>query len=134
MTSIPPASAASPVPLVLEGEAGSRASALFTVENRLSAEITTPVTVGPLVDPDGRQVESVLRFEPGVITLAAGEQVTAKVSAIISYGLIAGICYEGEIVVAGIAGVRIPIVVRRKAATRASAVAAKPAPQTQTTP
>ncbi|MGB8770719.1 MAG: hypothetical protein WCC92_13960 [Candidatus Korobacteraceae bacterium] len=113
VTSIPAAPAASREAMVLEGEAGSRAFGLFVVENKLPKEVTTRVAVGPLVDPDGREIQSVLRFQPGVITLAPGEQVVAKVSARISRGLVAGVRYQGEISVPGIAGARIPIIVRR---------------------
>jgi hypothetical protein len=113
---IPPAmpSVPSPAPILLEGEAGRRAFGLFVVENNLPQQISARVEVGPLVDPNGREIKAVLRFEPGVITLAPKEQVVAKVSARISRGLIAGVRYQGEIRVPGIAGARIPIVVRRK--------------------
>ena len=70
--------------------------------------------VSTLIAPDGRQVQSALRFEPGVISLAAGEQVVARVTAKISSRLVPGQSYEGEIVVPGVAGARIPIVLRRK--------------------
>lgn len=105
----------SPAPILLEGEAGSRASGLFVVENRLPQQISTRVEVEPLVDPDGHEIECVLRFEPGAITLAPKEQVVARVSAHISRGLVAGVRYVGEIRIPGIAGARIPIIVRRKA-------------------
>ena len=116
VTSIPPPSPAAPSPpaMVLEGEAGSHAFGLFVVENKLPKAVTTRVAVGPLVDPEGREIPSVLRFEPGIITLGPGEQAVAKVSARISRGLIAGVRYEGEISVPGITGARIPIIVRRK--------------------
>jgi hypothetical protein len=113
---IPPAmpSVPSPAPILLEGEGGKRAFGLFVVENNLPQQISARVEVGPLVDPNGREIKAVLRFEPGVITLAPKEQVVAKVSARISRGLIAGVRYQGEIRVPGSAGARIPIVVRRK--------------------
>jgi len=113
----PPAPA--PAAMVLEGEAGSRAFGLFVVENKLPKEVTTRVAVGPLVDPEGNEIQSVLRFEPGVITLAPGEQVIAKVSAEISPDLVADVRYQGEISVPGIPGARIPIVVRRKESEKA---------------
>ncbi len=123
VTSIPPAPAPSPAAMVLEGEAGSRAFGLFVVENKLPKEVCTHVEVGPLVDPDGQEIPSVLRFEPGVITLAPGEQVVARVSAQISRGLAAGVRYQGEISIPGIAGARIPIIVRRVPRTKSAAVA-----------
>jgi hypothetical protein len=123
VTSIPPAPAPSPAAMVLEGEAGSRAFGLFVVENKLPKEVSTSVVVGPLVDPDGQEIPSVLRFEPGVITLAPGEQVVARVSAQISRGLAAGVRYQGEISIPGIADARIPIIVRRVLKTRSAAVA-----------
>ena len=124
---IPPAmpSVPSPAPILLEGEAGSRAFGLFVVENNLPQQISARVEVGPLIDPNGREIKAVLRFEPGVITLAPKEQVVAKVSARISRGLIAGVRYQGEIRVPGIAGARIPIVVRRKTASNSKASASR---------
>lgn len=104
----------SPAAILLEGEAGTRAFGLFVVENNLPQQISAPVEVGPLVDPDGREIPSVLRFEPGIITLAPKQQVVAKVSADISRGLLAGVRYEAEMRVPGIPSARIPIIVRRK--------------------
>lgn len=108
----------SPAALVLEGTAGSRAFGLFVVENKLQKGVSTPVTVSPLVDPDGQEIPSVLRFEPGVITLAAGEQVIAKVSARITRGLAADVRYQADISIPGISGARIPIIVRRKSTAK----------------
>lgn len=132
VTSIPSVnpSVPSPATMVLEGEAGSRAFGLFVVENKLPKEVTTRVVVGPLIDPDGQEIPSVLRFEPGVITLAPGEQVVAKVSAHISRGLEAGVRYQGEISVPGIAGARIPIIVRRMRTTKSATVIAEANPAT----
>ena len=105
--------AAAPV-IVLEGKAGETATGFFVVENSLPHEISTPVEVSTLIAPDGRQVQSALRFEPGVISLPAGEQVVARVTAKISSRLVPGQSYEGEILVPGVAGARIPIVLRRR--------------------
>ena len=130
VTSIPSVTppAPSPAAMVLEGEAGSRAFGLFVVENKLPKGVTTRIAVGPLVDPEGNEIPSVLRFEPGIITLAPGEQVVAKVSAHISRGLEAGVRYQGEISVPGIAGACIPIIVRRKPTTKSVTVVAEVSP------
>jgi hypothetical protein len=130
VTSIPSVTppAPSPAAMVLEGEAGSRAFGLFVVENKLPKGVTTRIAVGPLVDPEGNEIPSVLRFEPGIITLAPGEQVVAKVSAHISRGLEAGVRYQGEISVPGIAGACIPIIVRRKPTTKSATVVAEVSP------
>jgi hypothetical protein len=125
VTSNPLSSVPPPAAMVLEGEAGSRAFGLFVVENKLPKEVSTRVVVGPLVGPDGQEIPSVLRFEPGIITLAPGEQVVARVSAQINRGLAAGVRYQGEISVPGLAGAHIPIIVRRKPATRAAAMVAE---------
>jgi hypothetical protein len=106
-----------PAAILLEGEAGSTAVGFFVVENSLPHEISTPVEVSPLVDPDGLQIQSALRFDPGRISLGAGEQVVARVSARINRRLVAGTRYIGEILVPGVAGARIPIVLRRNAGT-----------------
>ena len=116
----PPAEASEqsgPAAILLEGEAGSTAVGFFVVENALPHEISTPVEVSPLSAPDGRQIQSALRFDPGRISLGAGEQVVARVTAKISRRLVAGTRYQGEILVPGVAGARIPIVLRRKAET-----------------
>jgi hypothetical protein len=107
---LPPTRAA----IVLEAEAGRSAVGFFVVENKLPREISTTVEVGPLTAPDGRQIRSILRFDPGMITLAAQQQIVAKVTARISRRLRPGARYEGEIRVPGIFGARIPIVIRRK--------------------
>lgn len=101
--------------ILLEGPAGSTATGFFVVENSLPHEISTPVEVSALIAPDGRQIQSALRFDPGVIVLAAGEQVVARVTARISRRLVAGTRYQGEILVPGVAGARIPIVLMRTA-------------------
>jgi len=106
--------------MVLEGETGSRATGFFLVENRLPQEVSARVEVSPLVDPAGHLIRSALRFEPGIITLAAGEQVLVRVTAEMSRALAAGIRYTGEISVPGMVGARIPIVVRRSPVTRPS--------------
>jgi hypothetical protein len=100
--------------ILLEGDAGSTAVGFFVVENSLPHEITTRVEVSPLIAPGGRQIQSALRFDPGTISLAAGEQVVARVTAKISRRLVVGARYQGEILVPGVAGARIPIVLRRK--------------------
>ena len=104
---------ASTAAIVLEGRAGDTAVGFFVVENSLAHEISTPVEVSPLTATDGRQLQSALRFQPGTISLAAGEQVVAKVSAKIGRQLLVGARYEGEISVPGVAGAQIPIVLRR---------------------
>jgi hypothetical protein len=104
-----------PAAILLEGKAGSTAVGFFVVENSLPHEISTPVEVSPLTAPDGQQIQSALSFDPGRICLGAGEQVVARVTAKISRRLAAGERYQGEIRVPGVAGARIPIVLRRKA-------------------
>jgi hypothetical protein len=104
-----------PAAILLEGVAGSTAVGFFVVENSLPHEISTPVEVSPLIAPDGQQIQSALSFDPGRISLGAGEQVVARVTAKISRRLAAGARYQGEIRVPGVAGARIPIVLRRKA-------------------
>jgi hypothetical protein len=113
----------SPATMVLEGQTGSRATGFFLVENKLPKELSARVEVSPLIDPEGRQIRSALRFEPGIITLAAGQQVLVRVTAEMNRALAAGVRYTGEISVPGMAGARIPIVVRRRPVTRRTASA-----------
>jgi hypothetical protein len=103
-----------PATILLEGETGSTATGFFVVQNSLPHEISTAIEVSPLTAPDGRRIDAVLRFNPGTISLAAGEQVIARVTSKITRRLVAGVRYEGEVVVPGVAGARIPIVIRRK--------------------
>jgi hypothetical protein len=102
-----------PAAILLEGEAGSTATGFFLVENSLPHAISTSIEVSPLIARDGRRIDSALRFDPGTISLAASEQVIARVTAKISRRLVAGARYEGEILVPGVAGARIPIVLKR---------------------
>jgi hypothetical protein len=106
--------ARSPASILLEGETGTRAFGLFVVENSLPQPISTSVEVGPLIDPTGREIRSVLRFEPGIITLAPYQQVVAKVSADISRALVPGVRYQAEMWVPGIPAAKIGIAVRRR--------------------
>ena len=106
----------------------------FVVENKLPQQVSTSVEVGPLVDPDGKEIPSVLHFEPGVIALAPGEQVIAKVSAHISRSLVPGVRYEGKISVPRIAGASIPIIVRRVRAITPAAVVSKGSSEEESLP
>jgi hypothetical protein len=107
-----------PAAILLEGAVGSTAVGFFVVENSLPHQVSTRVEVSPLIASDGRQIKSALRFDPGNISLGAGEQVVARVTTKISRRLVAGTRYQGEILVPGVAGARIPIVLRRKATAR----------------
>src|SRR5258708_3586575 len=73
-----------PSTVVLEGEGGSSAVGFFIVENTLGREISTPVQIAPLTAANGRQIETILRFQPGEITLEAGQQAVVRVKAHIS--------------------------------------------------
>jgi hypothetical protein len=103
-----------PASMLLEGTAGSRAIGFFVVENKLARQVSTRVEVGAITGPDGHEIQSVLRFDPGTITLNPGEQVVAKITARISRALTPDARYQGEISIPGIAGARIPIIVRRR--------------------
>lgn len=119
LPSLPPAS------MVLEGVSGSRASGLFVVENKLPHKISTRVAVGPLLDPDNHEIPASLRFEPGVVTLSAGEQVVVRVGVQISRAFTAGVAYKADISVTGIPGARIPIIVRRRLAAKLKTLVVK---------
>jgi len=110
----------SPAAIVLEGAAGRRAFGLFVVENKLSHPVSARVVFGPLIDPSGREIPSSLRFEPGAIALAPGQQVVVRVGVHISRGFAVGVSYRGDVSVPGIAEARIPVVVRRKPAAMLS--------------
>jgi hypothetical protein len=103
-----------PAAILLEGKTGSTATGFFVVQNSLPHKISTAIEVGPLTATDGSRIDSVLRFNPGTISLDIGEQVIARVTSKISPRLKAGMRYEGEVLVPGVVGARIPIVLRRK--------------------
>jgi hypothetical protein len=109
-----PSAEQKPATILLEGKTGTIATGFFVLQNSLPHEIATAIEVSPLIAFDGRRVDSALRFDPGTISLAAGEQVIARVTSKITRRLVAGLRYEGEILVPGVAGARIPIVLQRK--------------------
>jgi hypothetical protein len=115
----PPAASVAPAPVMaLEAQSGRTAHGVFMVENRLGTSVSGPISVGTLADESGREVEVPLTFEPDVVTLDPGEQLLVQVAAHIGSGLAPGVDYRGEIRVPGLAGTRIPVVLRRVSARR----------------
>jgi hypothetical protein len=116
--------AAAPV-LALEAEEGSWAVGMFVVENSTGTRVSAPVELPALADADGRRVHGEVRFEPEVITLQPGEQTLVQIAVEVTRGLRRGVDYRGEVMVPGLAGTRIPLVVRRVAAPRSRAKATR---------
>jgi hypothetical protein len=116
--------AAAPV-LALEASAGSWAVGMFVVENSTGSRVSAPVELPSLADEEGRMVHGEVRFEPEVITLEPGEQTLVQVAVEVTRGLRTGVDYRGEVMVPGLAGTRIPLVVRRVAAARSRAKASR---------
>jgi hypothetical protein len=101
--------------ILLEGKAGTKATALFVLENHLPHEVSAHIEITPMVTPSGRKLRSALHFDSRELVLASGQKVVARVSAPISRNLIAGEQYMGEIRVQGIPGASIPLILCRAA-------------------
>lgn len=104
--------------MALEAEEGSAASGMFVVENRTPGRVSTPIEVPVLADAEGRQVRPEIRFEPEVVTLEPREQALVQITVLVTKALRPRVDYRGEVTVPGLAGTRIPLVVRRLAPAR----------------
>ena len=105
---------AGPSTLVLEGEAGTSASASFLVSNDLDRPISCKLTSSDFTDPTGATAKARTTFDPPALELAAGDQQVVKVTVAIGEALVAGVGYAGEIAIAGMDGFAVPIVLRRQ--------------------
>ena len=111
------AAAAGPV-MALEATDGSAAVGMFMVENGTASRVSAPIEMPVLADAEGREVRPDVRFEPEVVTLEPGEQTLVQITVAVTKALAAGIDYRGEVRVPGLAGTRIPLVLRRIPAPR----------------
>ena len=109
----PPGAPPRPAALVLEAPSGGTSTGLFMVENALAERVSAPITASPFRAEDGCEVSPVLVFEPEIVTLSPGEQMLVRVSATIDEALEPHVGYRGELSVPGIAGTRVPLVLRR---------------------
>jgi hypothetical protein len=114
----PPPSPTSRPTVALEATAGSTAVGMFVVENTGSSTVSGPIEVPSLVDPDGREIELQVGFEPDRVTLDPGEQTVVQAAVEVGRSLREGVDYRGEVRVPGPPGTSVPIVVRRLAAKR----------------
>jgi hypothetical protein len=114
-----PASTATPAALVLEAADGGTATGLFMVENALTERVSAPIAPSAFRAEDGREVAPKLALEPEAVTLAPGEQMLVRVTAMIDGSYEPDVGYRGELTVPGIAGTRVPLVLRRTAGTQA---------------
>ncbi len=125
LSASPAAAAASPAPsqstqaqtagaMVLEGEAGGRVLGVFMVENHLGQAINAKVSTSPFTDDEGRTAQPLLAFEPETVALGPGEQTLVRVVAVIDETLEPGSRYLGQFTIPGLAGTRIPVVLRRR--------------------
>ena len=111
------AAVAAPV-MALEAMDGSTAVGMFMVENRTPSRVSAPIEMPVLADAEGREVRPDVRFEPEVVTLEPGEQTLVQLTVAVTKALTSGVDYRGEVRVPGLAGTRIPLVLRRLAAPR----------------
>lgn len=102
--------------MVLEGEAGGRVLGVFMVENHLGQAISAKVVASPFADSGGRTVQPSMAFEPETVTLGPGEQALVRVAAVIDETLEPEARYLGQFTIPELAGTRIPVVLRRRAA------------------
>jgi hypothetical protein len=112
----PPPAAAPPPPaavLVLEGEAGAEAGAVFRVSNDLRRSVSAPVVVSPFHDETGGEHRLALRVAPEVVELEAGAQTLVEVRAAIPAEAEVGVAYRAEITVPGLGTSGVPVVLRR---------------------
>jgi hypothetical protein len=114
----PPVPRALPPVMALEAQDAGTAVGVFVVENATRERVSGAVETSPLVDGEGRQAQVELSFEPAVVALDPGEQTLVQISAEIGKTLRPSVDYRGEVRVPGLAGTRIPIVVRRLPSTR----------------
>lgn len=109
-----PATPSAPPPvLVLEGQGGAEAAAVFRVSNDLRRRVSAPVVVSAFTDESGREHRLPLRVEPAVVELGAGEQALVEVHAVIPPEVEAGVPYRAEITVPGLAAAGVPVLLRR---------------------
>jgi hypothetical protein len=112
----PAAQSATTGAMVLEGEAGGRVLGVFMVENHLGQAISAKVVASPFADSGGRTVQPVMTFEPETVTLGPGEQALVRVTTVIDETLEPEARYLGQLTIPGLAGTKIPVVLRRRAA------------------
>lgn len=121
----PSATPSAPPPvLVLEGQGGAEAAAVFRVSNDLRRRVSAPVVVSAFTDESGREHRLPLRVEPAVVELGAGEQALVEVHAAIPPEVEAGVPYRAEITVPGLAAAGVPVLLRRLPAAPAAEAAA----------
>jgi hypothetical protein len=102
--------------VLLEAAAGKAGLGVFLVENLTTEPVSAEIAVSPLSGPAGELGPPALRFAPERIALEPGDQVLVQVAAPIDEALEPGVRYRAEISIPGLSGVRVPIVVRRRAA------------------
>jgi hypothetical protein len=101
--------------ILVEAEAGHSGMGVFLVENTTPQQLSIPVSVSSFLDPDGREVNPAVAFQPDVILLDPGDQLVVQVAAAVDETLEPDVRYHAEISVPGLSQTRIPIVVRRRA-------------------
>jgi len=101
--------------VLLEPAAGKPGLGVFLVENLTTDPVSAEIAVSTLSGPAGEQVAPALRFSPESIALEPGDQVLVQVAAAADEALEPGVRYRAEISIPGLSGVRVPIVVRRRA-------------------
>ncbi len=101
--------------VLLEAAAGKAGLGVFLVENLTTDPVAAEIAVSPLSGPAGELGPPALRFSPERIALEPGDQVLVQVAAPIGEALEPGVRYRAEISIPGLSGVRVPIVLRRRA-------------------
>lgn len=134
VASAPTAQAPTAGAMVLEGETGGRVLGVFLVENHLGQAISARVVASPFADAAGRTVQPLTAFEPESISLGPGEQTLVRVVAVIDETLEPEVRYLGQFTIPGLAGTRIPVVLRRRASQGAESEPAHDDAATDKTP
>jgi hypothetical protein len=114
--SAPVQSPESPV-LLVEADGDRPGFGVFVVENLTGEPVSAPIRVSTFVDEGGRQVQPRLVLRPATVSLGPGEQALVQLAAELDDALESGVRYRGEIAIPALSDRRIPIVLRRRAAS-----------------
>jgi hypothetical protein len=103
--------------LLVEADGGRPGFGVFVVENLTAEPVSAPITVSAFVNDAGNEVRPRLVLRPATVSLAPGQQAMVQLAAELDEELETGVRYRGEIAIPALSDRRIPIVLRRVAAS-----------------
>jgi AcrR family transcriptional regulator len=116
---------------VLEGSAGERVSATFMITNTVGRQTVAGMSALRFVSEDGQEARLVFTFDPQVVPLEPGQRASVRVSVVITQDMVPNIDYFGGIVAGLIPDGTIPLIARRRGASRDSRAASRKAKPTR---